>query len=86
MTMDPLGGVMKDTTTDTIRVLMIIMLDKEALRIIMSRTEGEMNCQKVCVYVLAVRKEKHICECIFYGMFGLHDTLELCGTHALCAT
>ena len=70
VTVGLLRGMTKGTTTDTIIVLIIIMLDKEAWRIIMSRTE--MNCQKVCVYVLGVGK-KHIilCECIFYGMFGI---------------
>ena len=33
-----------------IMALMVTMLSKEAWRIIVSGTEGEMNCQKVCVY------------------------------------
>ena len=60
VTMVPLRVMMKGTTTDTIRVLMIIMLDKEALRIVMSRTEGEMNCQKVCVCFGSEEGEAHM--------------------------
>ena len=51
MTMAVLRDMTKGVTTvSLIMALMVTMLSKETWRIIMSGTEGEMNCQKVCVY------------------------------------
>ena len=45
-----LRGMTKGVSLIMALDLMITVLSKEVWRIIMSGTEGEMNCQKVCVY------------------------------------
>ena len=53
VTMALLGDMMKDVTTMTAIVTMAIIFNKGAQKISVSGTEEEMNCRKVCMYVLA---------------------------------